>query len=67
MDDPAAASVSAENGAYTSEEYTTDEAAFWIMTAALKRFVEGEGNGDLPLEVCLPHLPTSQLLTLISF
>ena len=67
MDDPAAASVSAENGASTSEDHTTDEAAFWIMTAALKRFVEGEGNGDLPLEVCSPQLPISQLLTVISF
>ena len=52
MDDPAAASItSTDGGATTSEVYSTDEAAFWIMTAALKKFVENEGKGDLPLEV----------------
>ena len=58
MDDPAAAAVaSTESGASTSEEYSADEAAFWIMTAALKRFVENEGQGDLPLEVILLSQP----------
>lgn len=66
MDDPAAVSVSsAENGTSTSEERSPDEAAFWIMTAALKRFVENEGNGDLPLEVHL--LYTNQVPMIISF
>ena len=26
---------------------------FWVMAAGLKRFVQQEGNGSLPLEVCL--------------
>lgn len=25
---------------------------FWVLAAALKRFVEEEGHGSLPLEVC---------------
>lgn len=29
---------------------------FWILAAALKRFIDGEGKGSLPLEVAnLPH------------
>ena len=27
---------------------------FWVLAAALKRFVDGEGQGSLPLEVG-PH------------
>jgi len=25
---------------------------FWVLAAALKRFIEEEGHGSLPLEVC---------------
>ncbi len=35
-----AASVSGQEGGH-----------FWVMVAALKRFVENEGEGSLPLEV----------------
>ena len=31
-----------------------ESAEFWILAAALKRFVEGDGQGSLPLEVSFP-------------
>ena len=42
----------------------TDEAAtpspssdsFWVLVAALKRFVEGEGGGCLPLDGTIPDM-----------
>jgi len=33
-----------------------DAGHFWVMVAALKRFVEEQGAGSLPLEVCSPPL-----------
>lgn len=38
------------NDAATSLTSNSDD--FWVMAAALKRFVDAEGHGDLPLEVC---------------
>lgn len=27
---------------------------YWVLTAALKRYVDNEGKGQLPIEVCMP-------------
>lgn len=27
---------------------------YWVLAAALKRFIDNEGKGQLPIEVCLP-------------
>ena len=39
---------------------------FWVLVAALRRFIEGEGSGQLPLEGSIPdmHASTQQYLEL---
>ena len=27
---------------------------YWVLTAALRRYVDNEGKGQLPIEVCMP-------------
>lgn len=29
---------------------------YWILTAALKRYIDNEGKGQLPIEVCMPPI-----------
>ncbi len=51
------------SGLYAASEVKAiveDEAAtvskesdnYWVLTAALKRYLDNEGNGQLPIEVC---------------
>lgn len=28
---------------------------YWVLAAALKRFIDNEGQGQLPIEVCIPQ------------
>ena len=53
MEDPAATGISTESEQLSSRSGSSalEDASFWIMAAALKRFVDNEGRGSLPLEV----------------
>ncbi|KAL4859524.1 NEDD8-activating enzyme E1 regulatory subunit AXR1 [Chlorella vulgaris] len=54
LDDPCAASI------------TQQSPDFWVLVAALRRFIEQEGEGQLPLEGSIPdmHASTQQYLDL---
>lgn len=39
---------------------TPSSSTFWVLVAALKRFVEEEGKGSLPLEVLLWRMLLTQ-------
>ena len=41
-----------EDEAASVGPHSTD---FWVLAAALKRFIDGEGQGSLPLEVMTMH------------
>lgn len=34
-----------------------DSDSYWVLAAALKRYVDNEGRGQLPIEVCMPSEP----------